>query len=311
MDPHRSAWRLHGAPIPGLPGGAASGPGDSRAEVIAIADAQNGAEFPHLAERAKAIGYHSILSVPMLLRDTAIGAINVVRVEAMPFSDAQISLLKTFADQAVIAIENVRLFTEPQERNREVESQSHALAAASQHKSEVLANMSHELRTPLNAIIGFSEVLAERMFGDLTDKQDERIFATSTRPAACGSSGAAVCGAGGVMAWNGGRREGGARARRALMSTCMKPAGRVKSQGHRPIRCGDGRGHRRVRRDLLLPIGSQASIGARDRRSTSARSPPSPASAAPSEATSTRRTTPGSSTISPSRPATSCRRSRR
>ena len=143
--------------------------------VIAIADAQNGAEFPHLAERARAIGYHSILSVPMLHHGAAIGAINVVRVETMPFTDTQVALLKTFADQAVIAIENVRLFTELQERNREVERQSQQLAAASQHKSEFLANMSHELRTPLNAIIGFSEVLADRMFGDLTDKQDEYL----------------------------------------------------------------------------------------------------------------------------------------
>jgi signal transduction histidine kinase len=136
--------------------------------VIAIADAQNSPEYPHLAARARAIGYHSILSVPMLLRDTAIGTINVVRVEAQPFTDTQIALLKTFADQAVIAIENVRLFQELENKSRELE-------IASQHKSEFLANMSHELRTPLNAIIGFSEVLAERMFGDLNDKQDEYL----------------------------------------------------------------------------------------------------------------------------------------
>jgi len=82
----------------------------------------------------------------------------------------------TFADQAVIAIENVRLFKELEVANRE-------LAAASQHKSEFLANMSHELRTPLNAIIGFSEVLSERMFGDLNKKQEEYlkdIYASGT-----------------------------------------------------------------------------------------------------------------------------------
>src|SRR4029453_3564540 len=86
--------------------------------IIAIADAQSGTEYPHIAERAKAIGYRSILSVPMLRGDTAIGAINVVRVEAIPFTAAQIELLKTFADQAVIAIENVRLFKELEARNR-------------------------------------------------------------------------------------------------------------------------------------------------------------------------------------------------
>ena len=71
---------------------------------------------------------------------------------------------KTFADQAVIAIENVRLFREIQDKSRQLE-------IANQHKSDFLANMSHELRTPLNAIIGFSEVLVEKMFGEVNDKQ--------------------------------------------------------------------------------------------------------------------------------------------
>jgi len=96
--------------------------------------------------------------------------------EVRPFTDAEIALLKTFADQAVIAIENVRLFKELEAANRE-------LAAASQHKSEFLANMSHELRTPLNAIIGFSEVLTDRMFGELNEKQEEYlkdIYASGT-----------------------------------------------------------------------------------------------------------------------------------
>src|SRR5262249_10420301 len=73
-----------------------------------------------------------------------------------------------FATQSALAIENARLF-------REIEVKSRQLEAASQHKSEFLANMSHELRTPLNAIIGFSEVLNERMFGDLNEKQDEYL----------------------------------------------------------------------------------------------------------------------------------------
>ena len=76
------------------------------------------------------------------------------RSEVRPFTDKQIELVSTFADQAVIAIENVRLFDEIQDKSRQ-------LAEASQHKSQFLANMSHELRTPLNAIIGVSEMLRE------------------------------------------------------------------------------------------------------------------------------------------------------
>ena len=115
-----------------------------------------------------ASGYGAITIAPMVREGTAIGAISVVRVSPGPLSDKQIALLKTFADQAVIAIENVRLFQEVQEKNRQLE-------VASQHKSEFLANMSHELRTPLNAIIGFSEVLSERMFGELNEKQAEYL----------------------------------------------------------------------------------------------------------------------------------------
>ena len=84
------------------------------------------------------------------------------------FNDKQLALLKTFADQAVIAIQNVRLFREIQDKSRQLET-------ANKHKSEFLANMSHELRTPLNAIIGFSEVLLERLFGELNEKQDDYL----------------------------------------------------------------------------------------------------------------------------------------
>ena len=114
------------------------------------------------------VGIGSMLAVPLLREQEAVGVIGLAREVVGPFSPEQIELLQTFADQAVIAIENVRLFKELEVANRE-------LAAASQHKSEFLANMSHELRTPLNAIIGFSEVLSERMFGELNEKQDEYL----------------------------------------------------------------------------------------------------------------------------------------
>src|SRR5215510_9174339 len=90
--------------------------------VVSIADAQDPSAHPPgfegQADRARAVGYRSILAVPMLREDAAIGAINVARLEVRPFSDREIALLQTFADQAVIAIENVRLFTELQEKNQ-------------------------------------------------------------------------------------------------------------------------------------------------------------------------------------------------
>jgi signal transduction histidine kinase len=136
--------------------------------VIHIRDFEGDPDVPPRSrEIARAFGYRSLITVPMLREGQPVGAIAVARRDG-PFSAGQITLLQTFADQAVIAIENVRLFKELEVANRELES-------ASQHKSEFLANMSHELRTPLNAIIGFSEVLTERMFGDLNEKQEEYL----------------------------------------------------------------------------------------------------------------------------------------
>jgi GAF domain-containing protein len=113
-------------------------------------------------------GVRTFLAVPLVKEDRLIGTLMIYRQDVRPFTDKQIALLETFADQAVIAIENVRLFKGPEEKTRE-------LRAASQHKSEFLANMSHELRTPLNAVIGFSEVLKDRMFGELNEKQEEYL----------------------------------------------------------------------------------------------------------------------------------------
>lgn len=115
-----------------------------------------------------AAGFHAALAVPILREGEPIGIIVVLKLTRQPFTDKQIALITTFADQAGIAIENVRLFNEIQNKSRELE-------LANRHKSEFLANVSHELRTPLNAIIGFSEVLHERMFGEINDKQAEYL----------------------------------------------------------------------------------------------------------------------------------------
>ena len=96
------------------------------------------------------------------------GGLVVWRPEAGHFSKEIVSLLEAFATQSVLAIQNARLFREIADKNLQLE-------IASQHKSEFLANMSHELRTPLNAVLGFSEVLLDRMFGEVNDKQDEYL----------------------------------------------------------------------------------------------------------------------------------------
>jgi GAF domain-containing protein len=114
------------------------------------------------------LGYRSLLAVPLLREDHLLGALAVNRKSAGEFAPEVIELLKTFATQSALAIQNARLF-------REIEDKGRQLEIASQHKSEFLANMSHELRTPLNAIIGFSEVLYERMFGEINDKQAEYL----------------------------------------------------------------------------------------------------------------------------------------
>jgi signal transduction histidine kinase len=113
-------------------------------------------------------GFRSLLAVPLLFEHRIIGALVVWRQESGSFAPEVVNLLQTFASQSVLAIQNARLF-------REIEAKGLELEVASRHKSEFLANMSHELRTPLNAIIGFSEVLTERMFGELNEKQDEYL----------------------------------------------------------------------------------------------------------------------------------------
>jgi signal transduction histidine kinase/putative methionine-R-sulfoxide reductase with GAF domain len=113
-------------------------------------------------------GIRSLLAVPLVREGRLFGGLVILRRDRGTFPPDVVGTLRTLAAQSVLAIQNARLF-------RELADKSHQLTAASQHKSEFLANMSHELRTPLNAIIGFSEVLSERMFGELNEKQDEYL----------------------------------------------------------------------------------------------------------------------------------------
>jgi signal transduction histidine kinase len=141
----------------------------ARRRPVQIPDAAAMADGPETVRTmAERIGNYSATWAPMLWEDEGVGTICVLRQPPRSFTDKELALLKTFADQAVIAIQNARLFREIQDKGRQLE-------IANQHKSEFLANMSHELRTPLNAIIGFSEVLIERMFGELNDKQEDYL----------------------------------------------------------------------------------------------------------------------------------------
>jgi signal transduction histidine kinase/ActR/RegA family two-component response regulator len=113
-------------------------------------------------------GWRSVMAVPVLRDDRIIGALVVRRRSPGAFSEEAAEFLQTFASQSATAVYNAQLF-------HELEKKSAELEVMSQHKSDFLASMSHELRTPLNAVIGFSEVLLERLFGDLNERQDEYL----------------------------------------------------------------------------------------------------------------------------------------
>jgi signal transduction histidine kinase len=120
-----------------------------------------------------AAGFRAILVMPLLRPDRIVGLLVVRRRMPGAFAPATVELLQTFAAQSVIAIQNARLFSEIEEKSRQ-------LAVASQHKSQFLANMSHELRTPLNAMLGYSELILDDIYGATPPKMREVLVRIET-----------------------------------------------------------------------------------------------------------------------------------
>ena len=145
--------------------GSAAGRALVEGRVVHIADVKADPEYTFV-EAPRLGDFRTALCVPMLREGIPIGVLALTRSEVQPFTDKQIELVTTFADQASIAIENVRLFDEIQDKSRQLEE-------ASQHKSQFLANMSHELRTPLNAILGYTELMADGAYGNPSEKMLE------------------------------------------------------------------------------------------------------------------------------------------
>jgi signal transduction histidine kinase len=136
---------------------------------VEVADIQEvGAYTGRLREALDRAGFRAVLAVPLLHADRVLGGLTVAKRATGKFAPEVVELLQTFAAQSTVAIQNARLFREIEQKGRELE-------IASQHKSQFLANMSHELRTPLNAILGYTELVADGIYGAVPDKIHEVV----------------------------------------------------------------------------------------------------------------------------------------
>src|SRR5262249_8755066 len=147
--------------------GTATGRALLEGRVIHIADVLADADYTW-AEAQRLGGYRTVLAVPMLREGVPTGVLTLTRSEVRPFTEKQIELVSTFADQAAIAIENVRLFDEIQNKTRQ-------RAEASDHKPKSASRVSHNLRTPLNAIIGLTEMMVKNAARFGTEKAQEPL----------------------------------------------------------------------------------------------------------------------------------------
>ena len=136
-------------------------------KIVHIPDALDDPEYT-MAELMRLDPFRTMLGVPLLREGDSIGVLTLTRATVRPFTEKQIELVSTFADQAVIAIENVRLFDEIQDKNRQ-------LQLASENKSQFVSSMSHELRTPLNAIIGLTEMMVTNAARFGTEKAQDPL----------------------------------------------------------------------------------------------------------------------------------------
>jgi signal transduction histidine kinase len=118
-------------------------------------------------------GYRALLAIPLLRPGHIVGLLVVRRKEPGWFPKGTVELLRTFAAQSVLAIQNARLFSEIGEKSRQLEIES-------KHKSQFLANMSHELRTPLNAILGYTELILDHIYGEAPDRMRQVLARVQT-----------------------------------------------------------------------------------------------------------------------------------